>query len=85
MSKQPRALELAEELVCVTTCGEWDSDTKHASAALLRSQHELIGELVEAMHMVQVEAIDKRGDDFNLNVEQWAKFNSAISKAEEQQ
>ena len=50
MSKQPRALELAEELE--EAAGDhfaWHKHLGYQSAALLRSQHELIGELVEVL------------------------------------
>lgn len=93
MSKQPLALELAAEF-CDDAASDWLDGYRRAvyteAAALLRSQHELIGELVEAL--AQLECKAKLGAQMSATEGVAGGFlvlaefaNAALSKAKEQQ
>lgn len=93
MSKQPRALELArnlEELAARAPVQGKADDEDLEAAALLRSQHELIGELVEALGDLECKA--KLGADMSSTPGVAGGFRvladfarAALSKAKEQQ
>lgn len=92
MSKQPRALELASHLEAmasrVPTLNDEDDEDLEA-ASLLRSQHQLIGELVEALSDMNAGWKYIRSFHGDLYGVGWdraqGKADAALSKAKEHQ